>query len=288
MVADFEKNAAAYDAICDSWAETRNKSPINRCVVQFAALLEKGCHVLDIGCGTGFPIDAYLSGQGFSVTVTTRDGGFTANCTVSFIGMASGMSVTSSAVTPVSDDNRGTYYQLGTSRTYTFDVNLDNAFHEVGSKNLTVSVGGVGSLYFGKTYTDSMSGIARFQDMELRKLSAMADRFITSAAISGTTLTVQTGSKLVENYYSYYESDEYFTGSYTYDSYVYEDEFGLTVGDKISDDYEGKAKSNTAALPSCYFTITVTDTVSGLSESLRLWLVSSVSGVRFEKSELSF
>ena len=42
MVADFEKNAAAYDAICDSWAETRNKSPINRCVVQFAALLEKG------------------------------------------------------------------------------------------------------------------------------------------------------------------------------------------------------------------------------------------------------
>lgn len=68
MVADFEKNAAAYDAICDSWAETRNKSPINRCVVQFAALLEKGCHVLDIGCGTGFPIDAYLSGQGFSVT----------------------------------------------------------------------------------------------------------------------------------------------------------------------------------------------------------------------------
>ena len=68
MVADFEKNAAAYNAICDSWAETRNKSPIYRCVVQFAALLEKGCHVLDIGCGTGFPIDAYLSGQGFSVT----------------------------------------------------------------------------------------------------------------------------------------------------------------------------------------------------------------------------
>ena len=241
-----------------------------------------GSATATVSCKQAFGADKIV------VTVTTRDGGFTANCTVSFIGMASGMSVTSSAVTPVSDDNRGTYYQLGTSRTYTFDVNLDNAFHEVGSKNLSVSVGGGGSLYFGKTYTDSMSGIARFQDMELRKLSAMADRFITSAAISGTTLTVQTGSKLVENYYSYYESDEYFTGSYTYDRYVYEDEFGLTVGDKISDDYEGKAKSNTAALPSCYFTITVTDTVSGLSESLRLWLVSSVSGVRFEKSELSF
>lgn len=222
------------------------------------------------------------------ITVTTRDGGFTAQCTVSFIGAASEMSVTSSTITPIKDDKRGTYYQLGTNRTYTFDVNLDNAFHEVGSKNLSVSVSGVGSLYFGTTYASADTGISRFQNMELRELSAMADRFITSAEISGTTLTVTTGSKLVENYYSYYESDEYFTGSYTYDRYVYEDEYGLTVGDKITDDYEGKAKANTAALPSCYFTVTVTDTVSGLSETLRIWLVSSVSGVRFQDADISF
>lgn len=113
-------------------------------------------------------------------------------------------------------------------------------------------------------------------------------KFITSAEISGTSLTVTTGKKLVENYYSREESDEFYTGSYVYDRYVYEDEFGLTVGNMTADDYEGKAKANTADLPSCYFTITVTDTVSGLSDTLRIWLVSSVSGVRFEKTNLSF
>ena len=235
-----------------------------------------------VSCKQSFGADKII------VTATTRDGGYTANCTVSFIGAASGMSVTSSGLTPVPDTARGTYYMLGTNRTYTFDVNLDNAFHEVGSKNLSVTVGGVGSLYFGVTYTSADTGIARFQDMELRELSSMADRFITSAEISGTTLTIQTGSKLVENYYSRSESDEYYTGSYLYDRYVYEDEYGLTVGDKIADDYEGKAKANTAALPSCYFTVTVTDSVSGLSESLRIWLVSSVTGVGFQNASISF
>lgn len=220
------------------------------------------------------------------VTVTTRDGGYTAHCTVSFVGVASEMSVTNTSVNPIRDDKRGTYYELGSNKTYTFDINLNNVFNEVGSKNLTVTVGGVGSLYFGKTYSDSMSGIARFSDMQKRTMSEMADKFITSATVGGTTLTIKTGTKLVENYYSYSESDEYYTGTYTYDRFVYEDEFGLTVGDKIADDYEGKAKENTAALPSCYFTVTVKDTVSGLSDTIRIWIVSSVSGVRFEKTEL--
>mgnify|MGYP000225853917 FL=1 len=222
------------------------------------------------------------------ITVTTRDGGYTDTCTVSFVGVASTMSLTSSELTITPDGARGAHYQLGTNRTYTFQINLDNAFHEVGTKNLSVTVGGSGSLYFGTTYSDSMSGIARFQDMEKRPMSEMVDRFISSAILTGTTLTITTGSKVVENYYSSIENDEYMIGSYCYDRYVYEDEYGLTVGDTTSDNYEEKAAENTATLPSCYFTVTVTDSVSGLSETLRLWLVSSVSGVRFSESELSF
>ena len=167
-------------------------------------------------------------------------------------------------------------------------INLANDCHEVGSKDRSVTVGGSGSLYFGTTYSDSMTGIARFQDMEKRPMSEMVDRFISSATISGTTLTVTTSGKVVENYYSSIESDEYLIGSYCYDRYVYEDEYGLTVGDTTEDKYEEKAAENTEALPSCYFTVTVTDSVSGLSETLRLWLVSSVSSVSLSESELSF
>ena len=222
------------------------------------------------------------------ITVTTRDGGYTGTCTVSFVGVASTMSIMWNELTITPDNTRGAHYQLGTNRTYTFEINLDNAFHEVGSKNLSVKVGGSGSLYFGTTYSDSMTGIARFQDMEKRPMSEMVDRFISSATISGTTLTVTTSGKVVENYYSSIESDEYLIGSYCYDRYVYEDEYGLTVGDTTEDKYEEKAAENTEALPSCYFTVTVTDSVSGLSETLRLWLVSSVSSVSLSESELSF
>ena len=52
--------------------------------------------------------------------------------------------------------------------------------------------------------------------------------------------------------------------------------------------YEAKAAENVAALESCYFTVTVKDNISGLSETVRLWLVSSVSGVSLSKAELEF
>ncbi len=221
------------------------------------------------------------------VTVTTRDGGFTDECTVTFVGVASSLAVTNSTINPIADAKRGTYYQLGTNKTYNFDINLDNVFHTVGSKNLTVSVGGSGALYFGKTYVDGSTGMTAFSEMTKRNMSDMVDRFITSATISGNTLTVKTGSKVVENYYSSTESDEYFTGSYTYDRYVFYDEYGTTYGQYTADDYEGKANSNVAALPSCYFTITVTDTVSGLSETFRVWLATSVSGVYFDDSSVT-
>lgn len=64
---NLEKNAAAYDKICERWSRIRDKSPINLCVVRFAELLEKNCRVLDVGCGTGCPIDVFLTEQGFSV-----------------------------------------------------------------------------------------------------------------------------------------------------------------------------------------------------------------------------
>lgn len=64
----FALNAAAYDEIADSWHEFRKNCKVNRCVEEFCALLPRGASVLDAGCGTGYPISAYLSGCGFKVT----------------------------------------------------------------------------------------------------------------------------------------------------------------------------------------------------------------------------
>lgn len=58
----------SYNKICGQWSDFCSKRKVNKCIVDFAQLLEPGCSVLDVGCGTGYPIAAYLAESGFSVT----------------------------------------------------------------------------------------------------------------------------------------------------------------------------------------------------------------------------
>lgn len=229
-----------------------------------------------VSCKKAFDTDKII------VKVTTREGGFTAKCTITFLGVATSMNISASDLTPVSSAERGVYYQLGTKKTYTFNIALDNVFGKVGSKNLTATVGAVGNLYFGDEYVNSDSGLGTFSNMKSKPLSTYADRFITSATISENVLTVTVGSDLLESFYSYKESDEY-GGTTYYDRVVFEDEYGFTSGDG----YESNAKANTEAMKSCYFTVTVTDSVSELSETIRIWLVTPVNGVKLDKTEFS-
>lgn len=61
-------NGKSYDLISGEWQKFRNAAAINKCIVDFAELLPPNGRVLDIGCGTGYPIAQYLSLKNFSVT----------------------------------------------------------------------------------------------------------------------------------------------------------------------------------------------------------------------------
>lgn len=63
-----ELNRKAYNKIADQWAESRDGSFLSKLVVEFASNVKREGKVLDIGCGTGFPIATYLSNQGFTLT----------------------------------------------------------------------------------------------------------------------------------------------------------------------------------------------------------------------------
>lgn len=64
----YSLNAAAYDKIADEWQDFRKTCVVNKCVEEFCAILPDGARVLDAGCGTGYPISAYLVARGFKVT----------------------------------------------------------------------------------------------------------------------------------------------------------------------------------------------------------------------------
>ena len=240
-----------------------------------------GSTTATVSCKKSFGDDTII------ITVTTREGGYTATCTVSFTGIASDIEITSSTATKKSTSARGEYYELGTSKTYTFNIGLTNAFNDAAGNLSVTEIGGEGNMYFGNgSYNDG--GYINFTDMVQKSIGEFADDFITSATISGNTLTVKTGSKILENYYSSYGPDEYFITDIYYDRYVVEMNDDWSIKDSSDTFRNQNAKSNAQNIGSCYFYVTVKDSISGLTETVRLWLVSSVSGVALSQTELEF
>lgn len=58
----------AYNNICEQWNDFCLGRDINKCIVDFERSFDRHSKVLDIGCGTGYPIAKYLADCGHIVT----------------------------------------------------------------------------------------------------------------------------------------------------------------------------------------------------------------------------
>lgn len=192
------------------------------------------------------------------VTVTTRESGYTAECIVSFVGKPTDITVTSS-LTAQSDG-----YHVGIGNAYTFNIGLTNPFNSVGAdyQNITVELGGVGSVVLASKEYYVSSGSTTWYEGTTVTLDSLKDKFITVNYANGV-ITVNT-LKTIE---SYYESMERIDSGRTR---YYTNAFKEYASD-------------------CYFTVKITETNSGLSETIKIRFDESVvTSVSTSVSEMTF
>ena len=99
-------------------------------------------------------------------------------------------------------------------------------------------------------------------------------------SVNGNILSIRVFDNDVESYTSGDAEGEYST-HYTYDKFVYDD---LCYA---SGEWLENAHYNEQNIDKCYFTITVTDTVSGVSDTINVWIVTSVTGVDINEDDIT-
>jgi hypothetical protein len=193
-----------------------------------------------------------------NVVVTTRDGGFTATCIVSFVGIPT-IIATSTAMTP-----NGEVYMALPSKGNALSIDLNNVFNSVGDtyKNFTYTLTSIGTFYVD--VMDDWGGVSSHGS---HALSDLQTTYLPESAIrlSGSTLTITP-----ENIYAFASGErQYFISDGEYEDFGW-----ATFGGYNADSY---------------FQLTITQPTTNLSCTFKFQIDRpAVSKVSVYKTELSF
>jgi len=242
------------------WADTSNTAPVTDYVTVTPE--SDGELTATITCKQAFNYDIV-------VTVVTRVGKNAATCLVTYVGAPETVSIVGKGITASNIGSVGSCYELPTGNTYTFTLTGENGFGDVRTAcNYTYSVSAVGNIltkdrkYNGRTdtntYVDGTDGVVAIKD--ITKITT----YVPSAfdfAISGNQLSITSNSTLT----GYYSSSER-NGQIAmyYDSFI---------------GYENDG---------WYYTVTVTETNSGASQTIKFRPIASVNSISLNNTVVGF
>ena len=211
------------------------------------------------------------------ITVTTRDGGFTATCTVTFVGNPTEMNIDFSGLTATHDDGWGVQiYQVKTTGAYTLGVTFDNIFGQVNPDfvpNLEYDIEGIGTFVLTQSHNDTSSEnltVNLCSDITYHNSSIGGD---STFSIRSNVMGISVGDDEVT--LSPYGVISSFTKrAYTNSNRT---EFYRWTFSHYTDN---------SKLP--YFQITVRETNTGLSETFNVRVVSGVTSVALDNAVIEF
>lgn len=233
-----------------AWAEDNPNVVTNYVTV---SPIENGSSIAIITCYQEFEGNVII-------TVSTRESGFSADCLVSFIGIPTSISLSTDAQFETD------HYKLGMGYTYRFFPEAINPYGFVNDdyKTLDVSLTAFGSFVVGSYdyYVQSETDHWYEESLKTVTLASLMDEFIV---LSYTDNTIHISTyKSIE---SYYENVSKIDG-------------GRTCK------YKNKFKE---FVEECYFVLTITEPVSGISTSLTLKFDETlVTGISADCNQLFF
>ena len=198
------------------------------------------------------PFEAYID-----VKATTREGGYTAVCTVVFEGRPSGMTVPCTELSP-----EGGYYNLiAGPKEYVFDLNLTNEWNQVGDKfyDFTTSVQGYGEFQAQDKRKDSYNAEYYYTGEEKTILASEWPNTFLDVEIAEGKLTIR-AKKTVQTF----GSEQVIAGG----------------GRIVTNDYKSGGEN-------VYFDVTVTSS-TGLTETIKVRPVSTVNSITLDSNTIEF
>jgi hypothetical protein len=228
-----------------------------------------GSTTATVTCHKAFADDKIL------ITVRTREGGFTATCTVSYVGTPTTLGIETTGATVVTDSGWNVKIaEVACGTTYNFNLAPNNEFGSVGSA-------------FVPNYTVSFTTSGTF---------VMNNGAIGNPTMNGTETVSLDGwvnNTITYQYDTYVKHNRYISFSIVDNKLQIVPEnvvSGLTdLSDVSGRGWTGKRfGSYTDANKIPYVTITVTETKTGLSQSVNVRCISSVKSVSLSSSAVSF
>ena len=203
------------------------------------------------------------------ITVITREGKLADTCIVRFAGKPSEITIVGSGLSN-GTGSFGSYIKLGSGNTYNFTITPSNVFGKVGADcNYTYTIRGVGSIVTKdntvNTTTDAVTWVdGTEQTINLNDITTVSPWYSTmfNISINGDVLSIKPNCT----------PENYITSQTRVSSSKIENDNTFF---KFTDD-------------NWYYEITVTETNTGISNSIKVRPVQSVTSVSLSLSEYEF